>query len=276
MGGGIAQVAAATGHAVMLLDTTESVLEKNLETITISISRMAKKKCKTSQEADTFTKDTLARISTTTDRARAVAASDLVIEAIVENLKIKQDLFAELDRHANAETIFASNTSSLSIAEIASATSRKDRFGGLHFFNPVPVMKLIEVVRTPETSAATHERLMAFGDALGKRTVDCKDTDGFIVNRLLVPYMMEAVRLYERGNASMSDIDAAMKLGAGHPMGPFELADFVGLDTLKFIIDGWREKSPHEPLFAPSKLLDEHVAAGKLGRKAKEGFFKYQ
>merc|ERR1711972_826292 len=183
--------------------------------------------------------------------------------------------FAEYDDKAPAKTILASNTSSLPISEIASSTLRLDRFGGLHFFNPVPVMKLLEVVRIPETSDETFNAMSAWGKAIGKYTVTCKDTRGFIVNRLLVPYLMEAVRLVERGDASAKDVDLAMKLGAGHPMGPFQLADYVGLDTTKFIMDGWSGDFPDEPLFKESPMLNQLVADGKLGRKTGEGFYKY-
>merc|ERR1712071_239927 len=149
---------------------------------------------------------------------------------------------------------------------ISDATNRKDKFVGLHFFNPVPMMKLLEVVRIPETSEDTYNSVMAWGKAIGKQTVTCKDTPGFIVNRLLVPYLMEAMRLLERGDASARDIDIAMKLGAGYPMGPFELADYVGLDTSKFIMEGWYEKYPENPLFAPVPILNKLVSEGKLGK----------
>merc|ERR1719495_572886 len=205
----------------------------------------------------------------------ALLTADLVLEAVVENMALKQKLFAEYDQIAPAKTIFASNTSSLPISEIASTSNRKDRFGGLHFFNPVPVMKLLEVVRIPETSDETFQAMNEWGKAMGKVTVAAKDTPGFIVNRLLVPNLMEAVRMVERGDASPQDVDTAMKLGAGQPMGPFELADYVGLDTTKFIIDGWHEKYPNETLFNPSEALNKLVAEGKLGRKTGEGFYKY-
>ena len=166
---------------------------------------------------------------------------------VTENLPLKKKLFSSYDKVAPAKTIFASNTSSLPIKDIALSTpERLDRFGGLHFFNPVPVMKLLEVIRIPETSDETNTAMMEWGKAMGKTCVSCKDTPGFIVNRLLVPNLMEAVRLVERGDASPKDVDTAMKLGAGWPMGPFELADYVGLDTTKFIIDGWHERYPDE------------------------------
>lgn len=155
-------------------------------------------------------------------------------------------------------------------------TKRKDRFGGLHFFNPVPVMKLLEVIRTEETSDETYKRIRTFGESVGKACVDCKDTPGFVVNRLLVPFLAEAIRLLERGDASARDIDVAMKLGASHPMGPFELADYVGLDTTRNILRGWHENYPENPLFNPLPLLDKLVSEGKLGVKSGEGFYSYK
>lgn len=276
MGAGIAQVAAQTGHTVKLVDVSEEVLQKSHKNIEKSLGRVVKKKYESDPEGGSkFLKETMGRLSISTDATAAAAQSDLVIEAIVENLEIKQKLFSALDEAAPQHVIFASNTSSLPIGDIASATNRQDRFGGLHFFNPVPVMKLVEVVKAKETSEETFKSLRDFGKAMGKATVDCKDTPGFIVNRLLVPYMMEAIRMLERGDASAKDIDTAMKLGAGYPMGPIELGDYVGLDTCKFILDGWTEAYPDQPLFQPSPLLNKMVAEGKLGRKSGEGFYKY-
>lgn len=176
---------------------------------------------------------------------------------------------------APQHTIFTSNTSSLSIGEIASVTSRKDRFGGLHFFNPVPVMRLLEVIRTADTSDDTFNKIRSFGENIGKTCITCKDTPGFVVNRLLVPLMAESVRLLERGDATARDIDTAMKLGAGYPMGPIELADYVGLDTTYNILKGWHEKFPENPLFQPLPSLEKLVKEGKLGVKTGEGFYKY-
>ncbi|XP_049267623.1 hydroxyacyl-coenzyme A dehydrogenase, mitochondrial-like [Rhipicephalus sanguineus] len=227
------------------------------------------------QAREEFVQKTLSSIALSTSADEAVKNTDLVVEAIVENIDVKKKLFAALDKAAGPSTIFASNTSSLPISEIASSTSRKDRFGGLHFFNPVPVMKLLEVVRISETSEDTFQKMQAWGKALGKTTVVCKDTPGFIVNRLLVPSLMEAVRMLERGDATAQDIDIAMKLGAGHPMGPFELTDYVGLDVTKFIIDGWHKRFPDNPLFKPSPYLDKLVQEGKLGVKTGEGFYKH-
>jgi len=276
MGAGIAQVAASTGHKVTLVDISQQVLDSSNKRIAESIKRVAKKQFKEDAEgADKFIDSALGNLAVDTTVDKAITSADLVVEAVVENMGLKQKLFKEYDGKAPEKTIFASNTSSLPISEIASATSRLDRFGGLHFFNPVPVMKLLEVVRIPETSDQTFDAMVAWGKAMKKQTVDCKDTPGFIVNRLLVPYLMEAIRLVERGDASAKDVDLAMKLGAGHPMGPFELADYVGLDTNKFIMDGWSERYPDETLFRQSELLNKLVADGKLGRKSGEGFFKY-
>ncbi|XP_049425326.1 hydroxyacyl-coenzyme A dehydrogenase, mitochondrial [Epinephelus fuscoguttatus] len=277
MGAGIAQVAASTGHSVTLVDTSDDILKKAVKGIEGSLKRVVKKKFADKPEAgEEFIQKVLKNVSISTDAGSVVQGSDLVLEAIVENLKIKQDLFGALDKLAPAHTIFASNTSSLPITDIASSTNRLDRFGGLHFFNPVPMMRLVEVIATSQMSQETFDSLLNFSKVLGKTPVSCKDTPGFIVNRLLVPYMLEAVRLYERGHASKEDIDIAMKLGAGYPMGPFELADYVGLDTTKFIIDGWSAADPTNPLFAPSEVLNKLVAEGKLGKKTGEGFYKYK
>lgn len=277
MGAGIAQVSASSGHQVTLVDVSEDVLQKAVRGIEGSVKRVVKKKFADKPEAGAeFLHKVMQNVSISTDAAATVQTSDLVLEAIVENLKVKQDLFGGLDKVAPAHTIFASNTSSLPITDIASATSRLDRFGGLHFFNPVPMMKLVEVIGTSATSQDTFDSLLNFSKALGKTPVSCKDTPGFIVNRLLVPYMMEAVRLHERGHGSKEDIDIAMKLGAGYPMGPFELLDYVGLDTAKFIIDGWSAMDRENPLFVPSEMLNKLVAEGKYGRKTGEGFYKYK
>jgi len=278
MGAGIAQVSAQSGYNVTIVDMSEDILSKSKKSIEKSLGRVAKKQFPDDSKAaerDSWMKETVARLTTHTNAEEVVKNTDLVIEAIVENIAIKQKLFSALDAVAQQHTIFASNTSSLAISDIASATKRKDRFGGLHFFNPVPVMKLVEVIKTPDTSDTTFQSLVDFGQGVGKTTVQARDIPGFIVNRLLVPYMMESIRMLERGDATARDIDVAMKLGAGYPMGPIELGDYVGLDTCQFIIKGWHEQFPDNPLFQPSPLLDKLVAEGKHGMKTGEGFYKY-
>ena len=276
MGSGITQVAAQTGHRVTLVDLDQNTLDQSTARISKSLARVAKKKFGDDAEgAKSFVENTMGAISTATDACSVVKDTDLVIEAIVENMSVKHRLFKELDSVAPQDVIFTSNTSSLSISEIAEVTSRRDKFGGLHFFNPVPVMKLLEVVKTDNISAETLSTLMSFGKKLGKVTIQCTDTPGFIVNRLLVPNMAEAVKMLERGVASAEDIDTAMKLGAGHPMGPLQLADYVGLDTCLFILEGWSQKYPDVEIFQVPELLRTLVAEGKLGNKSGEGFYKH-
>ncbi|CAI4224566.1 unnamed protein product [Auanema sp. JU1783] len=276
MGSGIAQVTANAKINVVLVDQSADALKKAEKTIETSLRRIAKKKfADDSQKAEGLVSSTLSHLKTTTVVADAVKDADLVIEAIVENIGVKRTLFAEIEKAVKSSAILTTNTSSLRLEDIGANLSNKSQFGGLHFFNPVPMMKLLEVVRHGETSDATFNTLMEYGKQIGKVTVACKDTPGFIVNRLLVPYMLEALRLHERGDASKEDVDVAMKLGAGYPMGPFELADYVGLDTLKFIMDGWHQQYPSEPSFKPSETLDKLVESGKLGRKSGEGFYKY-
>lgn len=276
MGSGIAQVTAQAGYQVTLVDQNDKILNKAISSIQKSLTRATKKKFEgKTAEQEQFIAEVLDRIKIANAIDKGAEKADLIIEAIVENMKVKHTLFKHLDEISPPETIFTSNTSSLPIADIAEPCSRKDKFGGLHFFNPVPMMKLLEVIKTKDTSDATYATLMEFGKSIGKVTVECKDTPGFIVNRLLVPYMFQAVHMLERGDATAKDIDTAMKLGAGYPMGPFELADYVGLDTTKFIVDGWREKYPDDPAFKKSDILDKLVAEGKYGRKTGEGFYKY-
>ncbi|KAK0406875.1 hypothetical protein QR680_018861 [Steinernema hermaphroditum] len=276
MGSGIAQVSAQAKLNVVLVDQSKEVLDKAFKSIDTSVRRVAKKKfADDAAKQAQLVEETLKGLSVTTNVEEAVANADLVIEAIVENIEAKRKLFAQVEGAAKESTLIATNTSSLKLVDIAANLKRKDRFGGLHFFNPVPVMKLLEVVRFNATSDETFNSLLEYGKSIGKTTVSCKDTPGFIVNRLLVPYMFEALRMAERGDASKKDIDIAMKLGAGYPMGPFELADYVGLDTCKFIMDGWVQQYPNEPIFKASPTLDKLVSEGKLGRKTGEGFYKY-
>ena len=269
MGRGIAQVSAAAGYPTVVREVNEDVLEKGLGAIGRQLERAVEK-----EKLDEETRAAILERLAGTVSLEDLGDCDLVIEAIVENIDAKKDLFGALDRQNPEHTIFASNTSSLTVTEMGAATGRPDRFVGLHFFNPVPVMKLVEVVRTGSTSAETFDRAFEFARRLGKVPVACRDNSGFIVNRLLVPYMLDAIRGYEEGIGSIEDIDTAMQLGTGYPMGPFVLGDFVGLDTLYYIaeimFDEYREKR-----FAPPPLLKRMYLAGFHGRKTGKGFYDY-
>lgn len=278
MGHGIAQVAAQAGLAVTVLETQQEFLDSGLARIDQSLSRLAEKAVKNGkppEEAKREAEVVRARIRGTTN-SRDLAACDLVIEAIVEDLGAKKALFADLGKICKPEAIFASNTSSFPIAEMAEASRRPKRFVGLHFFNPVQLMKLVEVVRTPQTDDDAFATARSFGEAVGKVPVACKDTPGLIVNRLLVPYMVQSLLMLERGDATKEDIDAAMQHGCGYPMGPITLTDYVGLDTTLSILEGWVKRFPNEPAFAIPEILRKKVAEKKLGRKSGEGFYKWQ
>jgi len=273
MGHGIAQVAAQGGCDVVVVETEQKFLDTGLARIDKSLAKLAEK---AKEKGGTFdAAGVRARITGSLDR-KAVADCDLVVEAIVENLDVKNQLFRELGHICKPSTIFASNTSSFPIALMAKASGRPQQFVGLHFFNPVQLMKLVEVVRTDETSDEVFAAARAFGETCGKSPVACKDTPGFVVNRLLVPYMAEAMKMLDRGDATAQDIDTAMKLGCGYPMGPFELTDYVGLDTTLSILQGWVKAHPNEPAFQIPKALEEKVAQKKLGRKSGEGFYKWE
>jgi 3-hydroxybutyryl-CoA dehydrogenase len=271
MGSGIAQVAAARGHQVTVLEVNEAVLNKGLSGIDKSLSRFVEKGSLTAEAKA----ETMARLRGTTN-IEDLAESDIIIEAIIENLDLKRETYAKLDALCADHTIFASNTSSLSITEMMTATKpeRQRRFVGMHFFNPVPLMKLVEVVRTIVTDEEVYAEVVALGTALGKTVVQTGDKTGFIVNRLLVPYLLDAIRVYEEGLASTVDIDNAMKLGCGYPMGPLTLADFIGLDTMLHIADIMFDEL-REKRFAAPPLLKRMVQAGLLGRKAGRGFYDY-
>src|ERR1043165_4010253 len=271
MGAGIAQVAATAGYQTVVKEVSEEFLKRGFRGIDKSLAKFAEKGTISGDQQTEIRR----RLSGTTSFEQ-LADCDIIIEAIIENLEEKRSTYRQLDQICKPETIFASNTSSLSITEMMTATSpeRQQRFIGMHFFNPVPIMKLVEVVRTILTDADVYEQAVEFGKSLGKVPVRAGDKTGFIVNRLLVPYMLDAIRALEEGVGSIVDIDNAMKLGCGYPMGPFTLGDFVGLDTTYYIAEimfnEFREKR-----FAPPPLLKRMVLAGLYGRKSGRGFYDY-
>jgi 3-hydroxybutyryl-CoA dehydrogenase len=269
MGNGIAQTCAAAGFDVVLMEVADAPLQKGMASIAKSLSKFVEKGKLSASDRDAV----YARIKATTD-VKDLKGCDLVIEAIVENVAVKLKLFKELDALLAPHAIICTNTSSLCVIELAAATKRPDKVAGLHFFNPVPLMKLVEVVRTIATTQATIDSLFAFGKALGKEAILAQDTPGFVVNRLLVPYLLYAIRLYEQGLASKEDIDKGMKLGCGYPMGPFELLDFVGLDTTYYIAQIMFDEFK-DPMMAPPPLLKRMVLAGRHGRKSGKGFYEY-
>jgi 3-hydroxybutyryl-CoA dehydrogenase len=269
MGSGIAQTAAAAGFATVARDVSDPLLERGRAGIQKSLARLLEKEKITAGQREAA----LGRLTFVTDLV-ALRDCDIVIEAVTEDLEIKNGLWRELDEICPQHTIFASNTSSLTIAAMAAATRRPDRFVGLHFFNPVPLMPLVEVVRTVTTSPETFERAFAFAGALGKEPVTATDSPGFIVNLLLVPFLLDAARAAERGLASTPDIDRGMQLGCGHPMGPLALLDFIGLDTVVRIADIMFD-AYRETRYAPPPLLRRMVVAGLHGRKTGRGFYDY-
>jgi len=269
MGSGIAEVAARAGCDTVVREVSQELLDKGMARIRGSLDRAVEKGKLEAAVRD----ETLGRLRGTTEIAD-LADRDLVIEAIIENLDEKRQTFAALDAAVQKDGIFASNTSSLKITEMAQFTARPERFLGLHFFNPVPVMKLVEVVRTPLTSDAAFDTVFNWARAAGKEPIAARDNSGFIVNRLLVPYLLDAIRAVEEGVGSPEDIDKGMQLGCGYPMGPLALLDFVGLDTTLYIADIMLAEYK-EPRFAPPALLQSMVAQGRLGKKSGRGFYEY-
>jgi len=269
MGSGIAQVTATAGFDVTVLEVEQKFLDKGFAGIDKSLGKFAEKGTITPQQKG----EIRGRLKGTTN-AQDLRDCDLVIEAIIENLEEKKKMYAAIDAVAKKDAIFASNTSSISITELMAATKRPERFVGLHFFNPVPLMKLVEVVRTIATANDAYESVFEFAKKLGKVPVRTSDKTGFIVNRLLVPYLLDAIRAYEEGVGSIPDIDQAMKLGCGYPMGPFTLLDFVGLDTTYYITHVMHEEFK-ERRFASPPLLKRLVMAGWYGRKTGKGFYDY-
>ena len=269
MGAGIAEVSAKAGYRTVVREVSEELSRKGLSRIEGSLAKAVEK-----GKLEAGARDSARANLSTTTKLEELSGCDIVIEAIVENLNAKKEAFQTLDRVCRAETIFCSNTSSLTITEISASTNRPDRFAGLHFFNPVPVMKLVEVVRTIATSEETEARVFEFAKSLGKEPIRAHDNSGFVVNRLLVPYLLDAVRALEEGVGTREDIDRGMELGCGHPMGPLRLLDFVGLDTTyaiaEIMFNEYREKR-----FAPPPLLKRMVLAGRYGKKSGRGFYEY-
>lgn len=279
MGHGIAQVTAASGYKVVAVDIDANMLSKGIKSIEDSLGKVAAKAVKDGK-ADKATAEKQAsavrsRITTSSDLG-ALSSCDLVIESIIEDLDIKKKCFADLGKICGKNAILASNTSSFAITQLGEASGRSAQFLGLHFFNPVQMMKLVEVVKTKDTKDDIFQKGFEFSKSIGKEPVACKDTPGFIVNRLLVPFLAQGLLLLERGVASVQDIDIAMMYGAGMPMGPLTLADYVGLDVCYKILKGWTERFPNEPAFFIPAVLTKKVNEGKFGRKTGEGFWKWE
>ncbi|GAB4365147.1 MAG: 3-hydroxyacyl-CoA dehydrogenase family protein [Deltaproteobacteria bacterium] len=269
MGSGIAQVAAQAGFDVKVVDTTEAAWERARKGIVRSLERLVAREKMTAERMQ----EALGRISFSTDPA-TLSGVPFLFEAVFEDLAVKKELFGKLDALCGEGTVYATNTSSISITEMASLVARPAQFVGMHFFNPVPVMRLVEVIPAMQTAPQTVDLARAMAAKLGKTAITCKDTPGFVVNRLLVPYMLDAVRLLEAGVASAEDIDTAMKLGAGMPMGPFELMDFTGVE-ISYLVGEIFFQYTKEPRFAPPGLIRNMVKAGYLGKKTGKGFYDY-
>jgi len=272
MGHGICQVTAASGNhsSVVAFESRRESLERGKKRIESSIQRMVSKGKITEKNANL----TLQSITFTTDVSK-LSNVDLIVEAVIENMELKRDWYQKLSDICKPETVFASNTSSLSITELAETSKRPNQFLGLHFFNPVQMMKLVEVIYTKHTDTEVFDKAYNWVNSIGKVAVKCGDTPGFIVNRLLVPSLMQAMLMVDRADASVKDIDLSLKLGAGHPMGPLHLADYIGLDTCYYIVNGWTEKFPDEPSFVIPECLKAKVQAGNFGRKTGKGFYEW-
>ncbi len=270
MGNGIAHVFAQNGFHVTMVDVSEQALKKGMETITRNLDRMVQKETITPADS----RSTLDHIKTNTNLKSGVAKADLVVEAATENLELKLQIFKDIDTYCPSHTILATNTSSISITQIAAATNRPEKVIGMHFMNPVPIMKLVEIIRGYSTSATVTEQIMALAQKLGKTATEVNDYPGFVANRILMPMINEAIETLYNGVAGVNEIDTVMKLGMAHPMGPLQLADFIGLDVclsiMNVLYDGFKD-----PKYAPCPLLVNMVMAGKLGVKSGEGFYDY-
>ena len=270
MGSGISQICAQSGYQVVVSEINDELLNKGLASISSFLTRNVKKGRVSQAEKEA----TLARIKGTTN-TKDFGDCDLIIEASIEDMDVKKKIFAELDKICSKDAILATNTSCLSIIDMATVTTRPEKVLGIHFFNPVPSMKLLEIVRTIATSDETLKMGKEFGKSIGKTTIIAPDTPGFIVNRLLLPFMLGACRMLETGLATKEDIDAGVRLGLGHPMGPLALADLIGMDTILYIANAIYEELK-DPLYAPPIILKKMVAAGWLGRKTGKGFYEYK
>jgi len=270
MGGGIAEVCAKAGYDTVVVEVAQQFLDKGYKNVTVSLEKAVKREKMTAEEKDAA----LGRLKGTLNMEE-FGDRDLVIEAAIENLDEKKKIFASLDKTCPPAAILASNTSCLSILDMAAMTGRPDKVLGLHFFSPVPVMQLVEIVRTLVTSDETMALAKPFCESIGKTTVLCQDIPGFIANRLSMAYLAYTIRFYEQGMASKEDIDKTMRLGLNHPMGPLELSDFIGLDTVYYIMSAMYDELK-DPLFAPPTVLKKMVTAGHLGRKTGKGFYDYR
>ena len=269
MGNGITQVAASAGYEVLMVDIKQEFVDRGMATIQKSLSKLVSKERMSQSDAD----ETLARITTTTNR-NDCADVDLVVEAVPEILDLKTSIFSELDEICKPECILASNTSSISISTIANATNRPDKVIGMHFMNPVPIMKLVEIINGDQTSEATNSAVVEAAEKMGKTALSCNDSPGFVSNRILCPMLNEAILTLQEGVAEPAAIDGIMKLGMNHPIGPLALSDLIGLDTVLHIMNVLHEGLDDDK-YAPADLLKTMVAEGKLGRKSGEGFYKY-
>lgn len=276
MGHGVAQITATAGYDVIAVESDDKALAVGMERIKTSLDKMVSKTMKEESAQAKMSKidSILGNIQPSTN-VGTLKDCDLIIEAIIEKEDVKCDFYTKLGPLIKPDAIFASNTSSLPITNMALASQRPDKFVGLHFFNPVQIMKLVEVIRTNHTDSAVFDKVSEFGKSIGKVTVSCIDSPGFIVNRLLIPYLSQAMAMVDREDASVPDIDISMKLGAGHPMGPLTLADYVGLDVCYNVLVGWKEAYPDDPSFFVPKCLEEMVNRGELGRKTGKGFYHW-